>query len=207
MPCPFIDEFYSIINFMHDFPRFPVRKSIRLPAYNYSSSGIYFITVCTRGLLCRFGKIFDWNMDLNVIGRTVQQCWQAIPEHFGFVHLDEFVVMPNHFHGILVIISNEEESETERGTRSTINNLHFSKRLYESGKPPAKSIPSIVGSFKSAATRLINQQGTGMAGSIWHRNYYEHIIRSEAELIRIRNYIVNNPAKWQLDRFNPINNK
>ena len=170
------------------------RHSIRLRDFDYSQAGAYFVTVCTYERACRFGDVVDGNMRLNEAGRIVEQCWAAIPIHFPDVVLDAFVVMPNHVHGIVII------------TRKTVGAKNFSP-LPGSGaevrtpRSPSKTIGSIVRGFKVGATKWFRENGG--IDKVWQRNYYEHIIRGDEFLNRIREYIQNNPMQWAYDRENP----
>jgi REP element-mobilizing transposase RayT len=175
----------------------PNRRSIRLRGYDYSRAGAYFVTICTLNRECLFGNIENGEMRLNTTGKIVQRCWDEIPFHFSEVELDEFVVMPNHIHGIAVIVDG-------RGTacRAPTSRAHTCRApaVEQFGQPVSGSIPTIVRSFKSAATRRINQLRNTPGENLWQRNYWEHIVRNEQELHRIRKYIQNNPAQWELDR-------
>ena len=160
------------------------RRSIRLKNYDYSQAGGYCLTICTKNKQCLFGFIKDNQMKLNHFGAIVRKYWQAIPDHFPYVELDTFVIMPNHIHGILWIIKSP-------------NQTHQS---CEFGKPIKGSIPSIVRAFKAVVTKDINKisqlKNTSL---VWQRNYYEQIIRDDRMLLNIREYIVNNPLNWQQD--------
>jgi putative transposase len=169
------------------------RRSIRLQGHDYSSPGAYFITICTRNRICWFGEVVDREMQLNDWGRCVRSVWQTLPRHFGELTLDEFVVMPNHVHGILVL--SRGEAFLNPISQSYSANVNASP-LPPCGTKPG-SIAAIVQNFKSVSTRRINRMA-GMSGrSIWQRNYYEHIIRNENALQQIRQYIASNPASWK----------
>ena len=163
------------------------RKSLRLSGYDYSQPGAYFVTICTFRNQNLLGEIHNREMFLNDAGRIVEKTWLEIPEHFLIAGLDSFVVMPNHIHGILVLV--------EMGSRGTACRAPTERF----GKPVPDSLPTIIRSFKSAATRRFNifRNTTGL--TLWQRNYYEHIIRSEESLFRIRKYIVENPLCWEED--------
>ncbi len=174
---------------MHDdTPKRQKRRSLRLKDYDYAQAGAYFVTIATRDRACLFGVIVDGQMCLNAAGREAEQCWLQIPQHFPNAALDEFIVMPNHVHGILVL---------SRGTACRAPTIE------RFGQPVSGSLPTVVRSFKSAVTQRLNAlRGTPNA-SVWQRNYYEHVIRDEASLQGIREYIANNPLQWALDRENP----
>ena len=159
------------------------RHSIRLPHYDYTQAGAYFITIVTyqRELL----------FDDPVLRQIVETFWQRIPQHMPHVKLDVFVVMPNHFHGILWLI------KTDLGTSMPDTISPPQSHL------PAGSLGAIVGNFKSITTRRINQLRKTPGQPVWQRNYYEHIIRHDKELNAIRQYIIDNPANWLQDTENP----
>ena len=162
------------------------RKSLRLSDYNYSQPGAYFVTICTFESRNLLGEVHNREMFLNDAGRIVKRTWLEIPEHFLIADLDSFIVMPNHIHGILVLI------DVGRGTACRAPTERF-------GKPIPDSLPTIIRSFKAAATRRINILNNTPGATLWQRNYYEHIIRSEESLNRIRKYIDDNPLRWGED--------
>ena len=166
------------------------RRSIRLQGYDYSQAGAYFVTICTQNRQCLFGNIVDGEMVLNEYGSVIRTCWVEIPVHFSETKLDLFVVMPNHVHGIVWL--------NGRGTacRAPTTGEQF-------GKPVSGSLPAMIRSFKSAVTKQINEMCNTPGAKLWQRNYYEHIIRNNNELNRIREYITHNPARWDMDRENP----
>lgn len=171
------------------------RRSIRLKDYDYSQAGAYFVTICTYGKESIFGNVVDGEMQLNECGRVVEEEWVKTAEIRKNVELGVSVVMPNHFHGILAIV------DDCRGTARcapTVGNRRFAKMT-------SASLPAIIRSFKSAATKRINELRGTHNTPVWQRNYYEHVIRNEDDLDEIREYIVNNPLKWDLDSENPNN--
>ncbi|GAB4227105.1 MAG: transposase [Stanieria sp.] len=169
------------------------RKSIRLKGYNYCQAGQYFITICTYQKQCLFGEIINGKTQLNEYGKIAEYCWQTIPEHFPKIQLDLFVIMPNHIHGILVITDNGRDMAMPCPYRG------------EFGKPITGSLPTIIRSFKSAVTKQINIFQNTPGNKIWQKNYYEHIIRNENSLAKIRQYIQTNPLVWKSDRLHPNN--
>ncbi len=172
------------------------RRSIRLKGYDYTHVGAYFVTLCTQNHECLFGEVVDGEMQLNAYGRIVQACWDEIPIHFPNVELDAFVIMPNHIHGIIVLA----ERPNIVGARHAVP-LRNVERF---GDPIQGSMPTIIRSFKSAATKRINEMRSAPGTPVWQRNYYEHIIRDEETLNLIRQYIVDNPLNWALDRENSL---
>jgi REP element-mobilizing transposase RayT len=178
------------------------RRSIRLKGYDYSQAGAYFITVCTQGRACLFGDVVGEEMRLNDAGRVVQAIWDALPGHFPFVELDEFVVMPNHVHGVVWIADAERRGVA---CNAPTNRRNASVSRMAEISPKSGSLAAIIRSFKSAATKRINEWRDAPGAPVWQRNYYEHIIRDEESLDRIRQYIIDNPAQWAMDRENPAN--
>jgi REP-associated tyrosine transposase len=163
------------------------RRSIRLTGYDYSQEGAYFVTLCTNGLRCLFGEVKDDEMVSNEFGQIVQTCWDKLPELYPQAVFDMFVLMPNHIHGIVVI---------EVGA---IHELPLQGRL----ERRRMLIPRVVGRFKMNTAKQINVM-RGIPGvRVWQRNYWEHIIRNEESLNRIREYMIDNPRRWLLDRQNP----
>jgi len=172
------------LNIMTPFdPAHHHRHSIRLPHYDYTQAGAYFITIVTYQRESLFAD--------PVLRRIVETFWQRIPQHMPHVKLDVFVVMPNHFHGILWLI------KTDLGTSTPDTISPPQSHL------PARSLGAIVGNFKSITTRRINQVRKTHDRPVWQRNYYEHIIRHDKELNAIRQYIIDNPANWLQDAENP----
>ena len=178
------------------------RKSIRLPNYDYTQEGAYFVTLVTHNRKCLFGNIVQGGMHLNPIGEVVKDVWLSIPRHFSHVTMDLYVIMPNHIHGILTINSDVV------GARHAVPLLqHRPSQNFESfGKPVKGSIPTIIRSFKSEATRRVNII-RGTPGEIfWQRNYFEHVIRDEKDYQAIYNYIIINPHHWvEDDEFSSLN--
>src|SRR3990167_1687244 len=172
------------------------RKQIRLKGYNYSQSGCYFVTICTQDRKMLFGNIVGVGRDrpdnakpemvLNGMGKIVQSVWQSLPKHHT-VELDQFQIMPNHVHMIIIITC---------ALRST----GASRRAPTEYKP---TLGFIVGLFKSEITKQIRVITGNPEFMVWQRNYYEHVIRDEFELNKIRGYIKTNPEMWDRDRNNP----
>lgn len=171
------------------------RQSIRLHGYDYSQAGAYFITICTHQRQALFGHIADGIMVLNEAGMTAEKYWLAIPDHFPSVRLDEYVVMPNHLHGIIWIdpvgaqfiapqthIASNNPGTTEMGA---INR--------------APTVGNIIRAFKARCTHAINQHNPTPGCALWQRNYHEHIIRNETAYLAIVEYIRSNPQTWPDD--------
>ncbi len=181
------------------------RRSIRLKGFDYSSAGAYFVTICTQNKECFFGDIADGKMNRNDAGNMIDKWWNELKERFVGIELDEYVIMPNHFHGIIIVGATLVVAQNENGMK-----------MKRAGTRPAptreKSIGNIIGAFKSITTdeyiNGVKQNGWRSFNSkLWQRNYYEHIIRNEDSLNSIRGYINNNPAEWDSDELNPLVNR
>lgn len=175
------------------------RRSIRLKGYDYSQSGAYFITICTQDRGCLFGEVADGEMRLNDAGAVVADEWIKSGELRDEITLDKWVVMPNHFHAVVII---HVGAHGVVGAHGNVG-AHRRAPLRASLRRPPKSLGSLVAGFKSAVTKRINALRQNPGAPVWQRNYYEHIIRDEESLNRIREYIVHNPLQWALDRENP----
>ena len=164
------------------------RRSIRLKEYDYSQDGHYFVTICVQNHVEYFGVVENGEMILNQFGKIVEKCWNELPDHYGNCELDEYVIMPNHFHGILII-----------NGCSNVGAIH---ELPLHGKNCRRKmlIPLIVGQFKMRSSKLINQIRGTPGKQLWQRNYYERVIRDEKELFNTKRYIRNNPLEWYLDQ-------
>lgn len=182
---------------MKDRPRTHRRRSIRLQGYDYTQAGAYFITICTQDRACLFGDIVDGEMRLNPFGHIVLEEWQRTALVRPHVTLDAFVIMPNHIHGIIVI--NDDANPV--GATRRVAPTTMTPEIVRAG-PASGSVGAIVGQFKSAATKRINALRGAPRAPVWQRNYYEHIIRDDESLNRIRQYIGQNPLRWDLDREN-----
>lgn len=175
------------------------RRSVRLRGYDYSRAGAYFITICAQNRRCLFGSITEGAMVLNDAGRAVADCWLQIPDHFAHVELDEYVVMPNHIHGIVIIVGANNYSPLQSNHDSPVQSNDYSPLPANASHPTgtARTIGSMVRGFKIGVTQWYRQRS--VPSKIWQRNYWDHIIRNESELIRIRRYILDNPIQWQQD--------
>jgi REP element-mobilizing transposase RayT len=172
------------------------RRSIRLKGWDYRSLGLYFVTICTQNRECLLGRISKGELELNEAGHIVARCWEDIPIHFPHAELDEFVVMPNHVHGIIAI------------SRSVGAYNHTPRPMEMHNDPPnllmrspCKTIGSMIRGFKIGCSKC-SGKNTELS-IVWQRNYFEHIIRNEAELSHTRQYIRDNPATWFEDDENP----
>jgi putative transposase len=164
------------------------RRSIRLKDFDYKQPRAYFVTICTQNRECLFGAVTDGQMQLAEAGRIVQAVWGELPSRFSNISLDVFVVMPNHVHGIILVgvqfIAPSGEGDQGEGAMSR-----------------APALGEVVRTYKAVSTRMIRKiSNTNFA---WQRNYFEHVIRDDESLNRIRQYILDNPARWDIDRDNP----
>lgn len=149
------------------------RRSIRLRGYDYRDPGAYFVTICTDDRRCLFGEIIDGEMYLSDVGQVAQWIWNAIPERYSNVDLDQYVIMPNHIHGIVVL------------------------RPYEGAINCAPTLGLILRRFKALTTRYLH--AAEVSDFAWQRDFYDHITRAERNLNGIRQYIIDNPARWTED--------
>lgn len=203
------------------------RRSLRLKDYDYARAGAYFVTICAQDRACLFGDIVDGEMRLNDAGRMVVAVWDALPDRFQGIGLDAFVLMPNHIHGIIVLVgaglvpardgAGQIGDDPIRAT-TRVAPTALARRFLQvpDGDPTrattrvAPTVGGVVGALKSITTVLytrgVNQSGwPAFRGRVWQRNYYEHVIRDETSLHGIREYVLNNPLQWALDRENPAN--
>jgi putative transposase len=168
----------------------PRRRSVRLKDYDYTQAGIYFVTICTHDRRLYFD---DQSLREVAAGR-----WQAIPEHTPSVRLDEWVIMPNHLHGLIVF-----EQEPELDTRGTLQpgaRMEFGQM--SSISPARRSLAAVVRAYKAAVTGVCRKAGQAFA---WQAGYHEHVVRGDNDLDNIRKYISDNPLKWELDSEHPNN--
>jgi REP element-mobilizing transposase RayT len=161
-----------------------------LQGYDYSQAGVYFVTICTQNRQCLFGDILDGEMRLNDAGWVVADEWIKTPVIRDEIELDKWVVMPNHFHGILLI------------TGSIDRHCTGDRRVAPTGPQP-RSVGAVMAGYKSAVTKCINELHQTPGAKLWQRNYWEHIVRNEPELNRLREYIQNNPKQWEMDSLYP----
>jgi len=173
------------------------RRSLRLKEYDYSQSGAYFVTICTHERERLFGAIVDGKMALNDAGIMIDEEWQKLKARFPDIELDEYIIMPNHFHGIVTL------NPKIVGAGSSCPDEIIKSSCDGGREDRAPTLGDIVGYFKYQTTKQINAARDVDIQKIWQRNYYERVIRNENELNEIRQYIVDNPAKWDTDEENP----
>jgi putative transposase len=151
------------------------------------------------------GEIVDGEMRLNAAGEIARRCWEDIPHHFPLVELDAFVVMPNHVHGIIVIRCRGEASAITIHVAKTPSKSDASPLRQRPNGTQPRSLPAIVQNFKSISTRKMNDARGAPGTPVWQRNYHEHVVRNEGELVTIREYVLGNPARWNEDEnYSPV---
>ncbi len=181
------------------------RKRNRLQGYDYSRDGWYFITICIKNRIECLGKIKNEKMKYSRYGDIVLNFWQEIPDHYKNAFLDQWVIMPNHIHGIIVIENSSAAARTEQyvGTDHCSVPTYCSVRTVNNRKNYG-FLSKIVKSFKEISLKTIRKNYNDYEFS-WQRSFYDHIVRNEKSLNNIRRYIYYNPPKWELDRNNPEN--
>jgi len=180
------------------------RRSLRLRGHDYAASGGYFVTICSRGRACLFGGIDDGAICLSPIGEIVSGCWLEIPQHFPDAELDEWIVMPNHIHGILILHGRGEAFASRRSSAPQDPGANASPlRITKARGTRRNSLGAIIQTYKSVSSRRVNATCGTPGSSVWQRNYFEHLIRNDEQLTRTRRYIVENPLRWELDEENP----
>lgn len=173
----------------------PNRRSLRLHGYDYATPAGYFVTLCTHRRACLFGTISNDALQESACAQIVREEWFHTAALRPYLRLlsNEFVLMPNHVHGILWITDRSEPRQVRQ--ESVAGNIPHG--------PRSGSIGAIIAGFKSATTKRINHERGTSGVPLWQRNYYEHVIRDGESLDRIRRYITGNPACWQSDPDNP----
>ncbi len=181
------------------------RRSVRLEEYDYSQQGAYFVTICTQQRECLLGQVMNTEMEINEAGKMVQSIWHNLSIRYPYSVMDEFIVMPNHIHGIIFLQELGRGDPCDRpenvGTYDREDLGEYKIRPY--GTLP-KTLGRIIQGFKSMTTHqyilgVKKQNWPSFPGKLWQRNYYEHVIRSEEDLNQVREYIQNNPLNWAFD--------
>ena len=167
-------------------PKIHHRHSIRLPGYDYSRAGAYYVTIVTQGRESLFGEVVNGAIALNRFGQIVEHAWYDLPNHYPHVELDAFCIMPNHVHGIIVL----NDDYVGAGLRPAPTGCTSTKR---------HPLSEIVRAFKSFSARRINSLRNTQGIPVWQRNYYEHIIRNNDDYLSKSNYILTNPLNWEKD--------
>ena len=188
----------------------PRRKPLRFPGYDYSRLGVYFVTICVTDKVCLFGHVAPNAVHLNSLGQIVRSTWLMLPNRFPGLKLDAFVVMPNHFHGILAFTRHNNARSVGAGLappapaaptpiHPSPNTSSQHARMYTLGE--------VIGAFKSLSTIAVNRFMGKRGARLWQRNYYEHVVRDGEELKNMQQYIAENPMMWALDPDNSSHKK
>ncbi len=173
-------------------------ETCRLTGHDYSAGGKYFVTICTHGMKSYFGNISVGKMVLSEPGQIANNTWYELPEHFPNVSLGEFVVMPNHIHGIVIIeplcvVVGALHATSVVGALHATSLQQTKNKFMSSISPAPGSLPAVIRSYKSAVSKSVHLTDPDFS---WQPRYYEHVIRSDQEMFRIKQYIINNPGKW-----------
>jgi putative transposase len=162
-------------------------ESIRRPQWDYRSPGLYFVTICTYEMRMFFGRVVNEKVKLSAIGQYVEDKWKEIPNHFKNVSLDEFIVMPNHLHGILKLLGPWEPRLGRNDVKKTLTEVG----------PKAGSLSHIIRCYKGGITFWCKEQGLNFA---WQPGFHDRIILGFRGLEAVREYIRDNPANWEKDK-------
>jgi REP element-mobilizing transposase RayT len=164
-------------------PTLPARRSLRLEGFDYASDAGYVVTICSHHRRPLFDSVRDCTVVLSLLGRIVREEWLRTPEMRPAVLLDEFIIMPNHLHGILIL-----------------NNSHGGRRGAVGASGPGRTLSAIIRGFKSACSARVRRERLPIALPIWQIGFFDRIIRDDEELQKFRRYIASNPEQWELDR-------
>jgi len=183
-------------------PKVHHRRSIRLRSWDYAWPWWYYVTIVVKDRECRFGKAIYDSVVLSDLGKAAEGSWAQIPNHHKGVELDDYVLMPNHLHGI-IILNGTSRTDVQLNVPTDDHEQLFPTKGEAMGalSPDEGSLSVIVRTFKAAVTTWARRNGFG--DFAWQRGFYDHIIRNEADLHRIRTYIANNPLQWALSEENP----
>jgi putative transposase len=186
------------------------RHSNRLEGYDYSQTGGYYVTIVSYEREFLFGEVMDGEMQVNALGRIIKEEWFRSAKIRKEIHLfeDEFVIMPNHLHGIVWIETDTVGADGVRPLEIGVRPVkytggHSSDACHASLHRKPRSLGSFIAGFKASVTRRADRELN--SGNIWQRNYYEHILRDQADYERIAGYILDNPLNWDKDEENPQN--
>ncbi|XWN36943.1 MAG: transposase [Balneola sp.] len=177
-------------------------ETTRLKSWNYGWNGSYFITICAKNRERYFGEIETGEMYLSEIGKIANQCWVEIPDHYPFVKLGEFVIMPNHVHGIIIIDKKDDGrfSKSNVGTQdfASLHASNIKQASLNKFGPQSQNLASIIRGFKIGVTKQARKSRTDFQ---WQARYYDHIIRDQESFNDISEYIKMNPENWKKDKY------
>lgn len=192
-------------------PKLHNRRSIRLKGYDYSQAGLYFVTICVQNRKCLFGNMVNQEMILNESGQMIEKWYYQLPTKFDDIQRHEMIVMPNHFHCIIENVGPVAADPSACPNNNPHIQPHNDKNTTEhrEGEHIGSPLHRVVQWFKTMTTNeyirgVKNLGWQPFPGKLWQRNYYKHIIRTPRAYENISNYIINNPAKWQADKFHLI---
>jgi len=174
-------------------------ESTRLATWDYSWPWWYYVTIVVKNRRSLFGEIVLSSLEHSPLGAVVETCWKKIPMHHKGVDLDEYIVMPNHIHGIIIL--GEDCGDVQEACGDVQLNVS-TENSYSTISPKKGSLSVVIRTFKAAVTTWARVNAYG--DFAWQERFYDHIIRNERDLHRIRTYIANNPLKWALDEENPL---
>jgi len=169
--------------------QFPDRKRIRLKDYDYTKPGYYFVTINTNKNIQNVSKIINGKIELNESGKIIDKVWNNLPKHYPNCKLDEYIIMPNHVHGIIKLINCSEGFRTIPGKNVKTNKINH-------------GLPEIIRGFKTFSSKTINKKNEPEQKFRWQKSYYDRIIRNKSELDNVRRYISSNPVNWENDQNN-----
>ena len=172
------------------------KRHMRLPGFDYTRPGAYFVTICTLNRLCLLGEVVDGCVRLSEAGGLARDVWENLPSHYPHVRLDAWVIMPNHLHGIVCLAGTEAAS----GGVGVGTGL---KPVPTGGSAPRYGLPEVIRAFKTFSAKRINASRGAPGVPFWQRSYHDRIIRDDASLDRLRQYVIDNPARWHQDPNNP----
>jgi len=193
---------------MHNPTELPRRKQLRLPGYDYAFPGVYFVTICSAGKVAVFGSVSGESIVLSRAGEIVRAEWIGLAERFARLVLDEFVIMPNHLHGVLAFVGHAGGASPAGGispatTGGTTTKPGGASPATTGGASPSPTLFDVIGAFKSISTIKVNKLLGRRGVPLWQRSYYEHIVRTGEDLRKIQRYILEKPLMWSLDPENP----
>lgn len=184
--------------------------STRLPDWDYSSPGYYFITICVKNRVCCLGKINNGQIILSTQGKIATDYWFDLKNHYTHVALDAFVVMPNRIHGIMEIKNNntvetihDHAQPPEHAPAETIHELSLPQLKNDPKQRRKMLLSKIIGRFNMQSSKQINLLQNTAGHPFWQSRCFDHVIRNKKTLNKIRQHIVNHPVKWAMDKYNP----
>jgi putative transposase len=186
---------------MHTNTELPDRQTPRMKDYDYSDPGYYCITICIKNRRKMLGKIADGKMYPNRVGQAIQHVWGTLPQRFAHVQLDEFMLMPNHIHCIVVLVEPPPLS-VDNAVLARVPQRFHARILAQLTKKRYPPLGEVIRTLKAVATYDIHKMG--VSAFAWQTRYYESVLRTEEELTIARQYILANPERWMNDPFHEV---